>query len=255
MFNLLALQLDGLEWAYLIVGILLVLVVVATLVVQIIVVVGYWKGNRTTNSLGMTGGKFARKLLDENGMPEVQVRECTFLRMWFFGNHYSISKRTVFLRALTINKTSVTSVALAAQKVALAEQHRDGVKSMIVRSRLQAFGIFSPTLFLPLVIAGLLVDLFVTESFICTLIAFIVGVVFIFFSLLTTLLNIPVERRANKRAEEMLAQVLTDEENEQVHKIFRSYMMQYVMQFVVAVLRILQLILKALLKMRANQKK
>lgn len=138
--NLLALQADGLEIAYIAVGILLGIAVVVALIAQLVVIVGYWRGNRTQNSVGISGGEFARKLLDENGLQEVQVKRCTLLRTLLFGNHYSIARKTVFLRIMTINKTSVTSVAIAAQKVALAEQHRDGNKKMIVRGRLQGIG-------------------------------------------------------------------------------------------------------------------
>ena len=174
--NLLALQADGLEIAYIVVGILLGIAVVVALIAQLVVIVGYWRGNRTQNSLGISGGEFARKLLDEKGLQDVQVKRCTLLRTLLFGNHYSIARKTVFLRIMTINKTSVTSVAIAAQKVALAEQHRDGNKKMIVRGRLQGIGVFAPSLFLPLVIVGILMDLFVFENLFMTLIVLILGI-------------------------------------------------------------------------------
>ncbi len=251
--NLLAMQPDGLEIAYIVVGILLGIAVIAALIAQIVVIIGYWRGNRTQNSLGMTGGEFARKLLDENGMQDVKVKKCTILRTLLFGNHYSIARKTVFLRILTINKASVTSVALAAQKVALAEQHRDGNKKMIVRGRLQGLGVFAPALFIPLVIVGILLDLFVFESLFMTLIVLVLGVLFIIFSFVVILLNIPVEKSAMKRAEEMLAPYLTAEEAATVKKVYRSYMVEYVMQFVVALLRIIQLILKILLAARSSK--
>ena len=249
MFNLLATP-DVPTVLYVAVSILLGLAIIATFISQIFVAVGYWKGNRTDNSLGLTGGELARKLLDENGMPDVEVKKCTFLRTLFFGNHYSISKKTIYLRMLTINKTSLTSAAMAVQKVALAEQHRDGDKKMILRSRLQGLAIFAPALFVPLVAIGLILDLFVLQTVLLTIVALILGLVFIAFGFVVTLLNIPVERKAIKRAEQMIDEksLLTAEESLTVKKIYRSYMVQYVMQFVVAVLRILQLILKIFAK-------
>lgn len=245
--NLLALQADGLEIAYIVVGILLGIAVVVALIAQLVVIVGYWRGNRTQNSLGISGGEFARKLLDEKGLQDVQVKRCTLLRTLLFGNHYSIARKTVFLRIMTINKTSVTSVAIAAQKVALAEQHRDGNKKMIVRGRLQGIGVFAPSLFLPLVIVGILMDLFVFENLFMTLIVLILGILFIVFAFVVTILNIPVEKSAMNRASEMLGGYLTAEEMTMVKKVYRSYMIEYVMQFIVALLRIIQLILKAIL--------
>ena len=245
---LLATKIDGIELALVVVSILLGIAIVVALIAQIAIIIGYIKGNRMQNSLGLTGGDFARRLLDQNGMPEVQVKKCTFLRMLVFGNHYSISKRTVYLRRRTIDKTSVTSVAIAAQKVALAEQHRDGNKAMIIRSRLQGLGLFAPSLFIPLVIAGFLVDVFVTQSLLFTIAAIVIGLIFIVLGFVVTLLNIPVEKKAIVRAQEWLGTILTEEENVTIRKVFRSYMIEYVMLFVIAVLRIIQLILKLLSK-------
>lgn len=254
MVNLLAANIDGLTVVYIGVSVLLGIAVLAALISQIYVAIGYWKGNRTENAAGLSGAQIARKLLDENGMPDVEVKKCTFLRMLLFGNHYSIMKKTVYLRKYTIDKTSVTSVALAAQKVALAKQHRDGDKKMIVRSRLQGLGVFAPILFIPLVIVGVIVDLLVTHTFILTICAIALGFLFIIFGFVVTLLNIPVEKKAIACAEEWLQNetFLTREEFFTVKKIYRSYMVQYIMQFIVALLRMIQLILQALMKAKRN---
>lgn len=245
-YNFLAAQADGLDIAYIVVTGVLILVIVAALIAQIFVAVGYWQGNRVQNSLGLTGEEFARRLLDANGMQDVQVKKCGILRTLLFGNHYSIMKRTVYLRTFTIKKASVTSVAIAAQKAALAEMHRNGDRQMIVRGRLQGFGIFAPSLFLPLLIIGLVVDLLVIHLLVFTIVAIVIGLLFIVFSFVVTLLNIPVEKRAMVRAKEWLNASLTPEENNRIEKIFRCYMVEYVLQFIIAILRLIQLILKIL---------
>lgn len=249
---LMAGQPDGLDVALLAVGILLAFAVVAAAIAQIVVMVGYWKGNRTQNSLGLTGGDCARRLLDRNGMPEVQVKKCTLLRTLLFGNHYSVWRKTVYLRILTIEKTSVTSLAMAAQKAALAEQHHKGDRAMIFRSRMQGLGVFAPILFLPLVILGLLLDVLVLESLVLFPITLVLGLLFILLGFVATLLNIPVEKKAMARAEEWLSESLTPQEVAMIHTIYRSYMVEYVLQFVIALLRMIQLILKV---MRAAKKK
>ncbi len=247
-------NIDGLEIAYIAVGILLGLAIIAAFIAQIVVAIGYWRGNRTNNSLGLSGGEYARKLLDQNGMPDVQVKKCGIIRTILFGNHYSITKKTVYLRMLTINKPSLTSVAMAAQKVALAEQHKDGDAKMIVRSRLQGLGVFAPFLFVPLVFIGFLIDIFVLQTLLFSLIAAVVGLLFIIFGFIVTVLNIPVEKNAMKRALVLLESELTGEEITTVKKIFRSYMVEYILQFIIAILRIIQLILKILISAR-NLKK
>ena len=253
MVNVLAAKIDGLEIVYIAVAILLGLAILAAFIAQIVIAIGYWRGNRTNNSLGLTGGEYARKLLDQNGMPYVQVKKCGIIRTILFGNHYSISKRTVYLRMRTINKPSLTAVAIAAQKVALAEQHRDADTKMIVRSRLQGLGVFAPFLFVPLVLIGLLVDLFVLQTLLLSLITAGVGLLFILFGFIVTVLNIPVEKKAMKRAQVLLESELTGEEMLTVQKIFRSYLVEYVLQFIIAILRIIQLILKILISIRKSK--
>ena len=252
MLNLLAANVDGLEVAYIAVGVLLGIAIIAALIAQIAVAVGYWRGNRTNNSLGLSGAEYARKLLDQNGMPDVQVKKCGIIRTVLFGNHYSISKKTVYLRMRTINKPSLTAVAMAAQKVALAEQHKNKNAKMIVRSRLQGLGVFAPYLFIPLVVIGFLIDVFVAQTLLFSLIATVLGLIFILFGFIVTLLNIPVEKKAMKRALVFLKANLTREEIVIVKKIYRSYMVEYALQFIIAVLRIIQLILKILLGARKN---
>lgn len=252
MLNLLATNVDGLEVAYIAVGILLGIAIIAALIAQIAVAVGYWRGNRTNNSLGLSGAEYARRLLDLNGMPDVQVKKCGIIRTVLFGNHYSISKKTVYLRMRTINKPSLTAVAMAAQKVALAEQHKNKNAKMIVRSRLQGLGVFAPYLFIPLVVIGFLIDVFVAQTLLFSLIAAVLGLIFILFGFIVTLLNIPVEKKAMKRALVFLKADLTKEEIVIVKKIYRSYMVEYALQFIIAVLRIIQLILKILLGARKN---
>lgn len=110
MLNLLAANIDGSEIAYIAVGVLLGIAIIAAFIAQIVIVIGYWRGNRTNNSLGLSGGEYARKLLDQNGMPDVQVKKCGIIRTILFGNHYSITKRTVYLRMRTINKPGLTAV-------------------------------------------------------------------------------------------------------------------------------------------------
>lgn len=253
MVNVLAAKIDGLEIVYIAVAILLGLAILAAFIAQIVIAIGYWRGNRTNNSLGLTGGEYARKLLDQNEMPYVQVKKCGIIRTILFGNHYSISKRTVYLRMRTINKPSLTAVAIAAQKVALAKQHRDADTKMIVRSRLQGLGVFAPFLFVPLVLIGLLVDLFVLQTLLLSLITAGVGLLFILFGFIVTVLNIPVEKKAMKRAQVLLESELTGEEMLTVQKIFRSYLVEYVLQFIIAILRIIQLILKILISIRKSK--
>ena len=127
MLNLLAANFDGSEIAYIAVGVLLGIAIIAAFIAQIVIVIGYWRGNRTNNSLGLSGGEYARKLLDQNGMPDVQVKKCGIIRTILFGNHYSITKRTVYLRMRTINKPGLTAVYSESVKAGQRERAAEHV--------------------------------------------------------------------------------------------------------------------------------
>lgn len=118
---------DGSEIAYIAVGVLLGIAIIAAFIAQIVIVIGYWRGNRTNNSLGLSGGEYARKLLDQNGMPDVQVKKCGIIRTILFGNHYSITKRTVYLRMRTINKPGLTAVYSESVKAGQRERAAEHV--------------------------------------------------------------------------------------------------------------------------------
>lgn len=122
-----AANIDGSEIAYIAVGVLLGIAIIAAFIAQIVIVIGYWRGNRTNNSLGLSGGEYARKLLDQNGMPDVQVKKCGIIRTILFGNHYSITKRTVYLRMRTINKPGHTAVYSESVKAGQRERAAEHV--------------------------------------------------------------------------------------------------------------------------------
>lgn len=83
MLNLLAANIDGLEIAYIAVGVLLGIAIIAAFIAQIVIAIGYWRGNRTNNSLGLSGGEYARKFLDQNGMPDVQVKNAVLYEPFY----------------------------------------------------------------------------------------------------------------------------------------------------------------------------
>lgn len=122
-----AANIDGSEIAYIAVGVLLGIAIIAAFIAQIVIVIGYWRGNRTNNSLGLSGGEYARKLLDQNGMPDVQVKKCGIIRTILFGNHHSITKRTVYLRMRTINKPGLTAVYSESVKAGQRERAAEHV--------------------------------------------------------------------------------------------------------------------------------
>ncbi len=246
---------EGLAIAYIAVGILIVIMAIVALVMRIMVVVRYMSSNRTECSSGKTSFQVAREALDKCGLSHIKVKKASFLRAWFIGNCYSITKKTVFLRGLIADKCSLTAVGLALQKVGVAKLCESGSKSAKTRNFMQIVGLFGPFLFLPILIAGVAIDYFIFNTFgMFSIIAIVISLVILSSGFVVTLLNIPVEKKANKLALEMIDEsgVCTPEEKVKIKKVLDTYIIAYICEFILTVLRIVQLILEIVMNVQKN---
>lgn len=188
--------------------------------------------------------------LDQNGLNYVQVKKASFIRAWFFGNSYSLSKKTIFLRRTIMDRDSLTAVGLALQKVGVAKMIANGEKKAIIRNLAQILGLFGPFLFIPLVLTGFILDILLFKTLgVFSIVFIIVGLVLLSAGFVVTILNIPVEKKANDMALEMIDNngICTEEERKQIKTVLDTYIIAYVLEFIVLVLRIAQLVLEILM--------
>lgn len=248
----------GVAIAYLIISALLAVLIVVALVLRIIVVVKYFEGNHTQTKNGKTSFEVAEEALKKAGLDDVKIKKAGILRAFFIGNSYSVRKKTIYLRGSIAKKDSITAVSLAMQKVAIAKMDHTGNKMVRVRNTSQILSLVGPILFVPIVLVGMVVDylLFDTLSMF-SVIAIAVAFVIVIAGFVETLLNIPVERKANKMALEMITKdnLLDAEEIKVAKKVFDAYIVAYICEFIVAVVRMIQLILEVVIKSQINNKK
>lgn len=238
---------DGIILALIIVGGLLVIASVVALGISIFLAISYVKYNRKQNHAGKTGEEVARKILDDNGLRNIKVaKEGSIL----FGNSYSHYFKKVRLRRLTWKKQSVTSLAMAAQKSSLAVLDKENDPDMRKLVRLTPFIYFGPLAFVPMVIIGALLDVFVIKgtNATCLIVLTALGLVFYLASFVMSLLVLKTEKKAQRRAYEILKKdgLATAEELESCKKLFKLYNIEYVNNMVIALLelvyRVLQII-------------
>lgn len=247
----------GLAIAYLVVSALLVIMAIVALVMWIYVAVKYYGANRKKTSSGKTSFDIAREMLDKCGLKHIQVKKANIFRAFIFGNCYSITKKTVFLRRSIANKDSITAVGMALQKVGVAKLCESGDKKAVARNRLQIVGLFGPILFIPIVLIGAIVDYLLFGYFgVGAFVAIGISVLILIGSFLVTLLNIPVEKKANKMALDMIKEsnVLNQEEQAIVKKVFDAYIVAYICDFIVSVLRIIQIVLEIAMGVQTSNK-
>lgn len=121
-----AANIDGSEIACIAVGVLLGIAIIAAFIAQIVIVIGYWRGNRTNNSLGLSGGEYARKLLDRNGMPDVQVKNAVLYEP-FYSETIIVSPKERFISVCVINKPGLTAVYSESVKAGQRERAAEHV--------------------------------------------------------------------------------------------------------------------------------
>lgn len=221
---------------------LLILVSLFALGVSVYLAVHYVRYNKMQNSCGRTGEQIARAILDSNGLEKIKVSKTGSI---LFGNSYSHYFKKVRLRRLTWQKTSVASLAMAAQKSALAVLDKENEPDMRMRIRLTPFIYFGPIAFVPMVIIGVLLDVILSTGF-CGIVLTVIGLCFYILSFVMSVLVLKTEKKAQERAYEIMREkgLATEEELESCKKLFRLYNIEYVNDMIVALLELIYRILQ-----------
>ena len=234
----------GLEIALMFVGALITLVGMVSGVISIWLIVKYYRFNRLENSLGLTGIQMARKILDDNGLQDIEVKHTGSI---FFGNSYSHYFKKVRLRGFIRHETSLTSIGMGAQKASLAILDKEGDLDMKKRIRLVPLITFGPFAFIPLILVGALLDFFVfSGNGICTAVLGVLGFVFYVYAIVLSVMTLTTEKKAQDIAYDILQNKyhITDEELSALKELFKLYNIQYINDIILSSLELIYRVLK-----------
>ena len=140
---------------------------------------------------GMSGKEIAEKMLKENGIFDVKVTSVE----GFLSDHYNPVNKTVNLSPDVYNGKSVSAAAVAAHECGHAVQHATSYGPLVMRSKLVPAVQVTSMLVNWVLLAGMIV-LATTQNPTVLLIGIIVMSVTVLFTLIT----LPVEFDASKRA-------------------------------------------------------
>ena len=245
---------DGIAIAMLIVGALIIIFALVGIVISIVLFFKYHALNKIKNSCGLTGEQAARRILDNNGLQHIKVKATGSL-IW--GNSYSHYFKKLRLRRLTYKKDSVTSLAMAAQKSALAVMDKEKDPIMKTRNILIPLQMFGPFMFLPLIVIGIIIDVLIAinnngnPNFIFTFIMAGVGVLLYGVSFALTAVILKAETKAQARSIDILRdeKLATEDEIESIKGLYKLYNLEYVNNMILAflelLLRVLQIVAAA----------
>lgn len=247
---------ETLAIVYIIVSMLLIVMAVVALVMRIIVMIKYADGNNTKTKSSKTSFEVAREALNKAGLSHIQVKRSGFFRATFFGNSYSLSQKTIYLRRGLADKDSITAVSMALQKVAIAKMCEDGNGMTKTRNVMQILNVFAPIMFVPIILLGFLIDFIVFQTVgAFSIVGIVVGLFLILTGLIATILSLPVEKKANTMAFNIIqkTEVLNEEEQQVAKKVFSAYMVAYICEFIVAIIKAVQIVLEIVINAQINK--
>ncbi len=191
------------------------------------------KYSRVGTLRGVTGGQVARTLLSAYGLSDVKVEPAR----GFLTDHYDPRSRTLRLSEATYASPSVAAAGIAAHEAGHALQHAQNYQPLALRSAIVPAAQFGSSLGPWLLVGGFALQL----SALAWLGIILYGAATVF-----TLVTLPVEFDASKRAKQILVRqgILESREMEGVNKVLDAAALTYVAAAVQSILTLLYFVLR-----------
>ena len=186
--------------------------------------------------IGITGAEAARRIMEQNGIYDVSIERVS-------GNltdHYDPSRKVLRLSDSVYSSSSIAAIGVAAHETGHAIQHARNYAPLSLRSLMVPLANIGSRLSMPLILIGLLFSF--ASSMGNTLIT--LGIIFFGLSVVFTIITLPVEFNASRRAIACLdeSRILYSDEIDGAKKVLSAAAMTYVASTVVALANLLRLI-------------
>ena len=186
--------------------------------------------SRIRTKSGLTAEQAARALLSRGGSTNVTISRVN----GSLTDHYDPSSKTLRLSDSVYGSDSVAAVGVAAHECGHALQEHDGYGLLKLRAALVPVVNIGSSLYLPIFMAGLLFSWEPLQM---------VGILCFGLTLLFSLVTLPVEINASKRALGMLDGVLEAEELRGARAVLSAAALTYLASVISSALQLLRLIL------------
>lgn len=190
--------------------------------------------SRVPVSAGLPGREIAQKMLRDNGITDVRVVSAN----GFLSDHYNPMTKTVNLSPAVYNGSSVAAAAIAAHECGHAVQHATAYQWLMMRSRLVPVVQFSSGIVQWILLAGVIF----INVFPALLLA---GIVLFGLTTLFSIITLPVELDASKRALAWLrsTQMTTPQEYPKAKDALKWAALTYVVAALASIAMLVQYIL------------
>jgi Zn-dependent membrane protease YugP len=182
---------------------------------------------------GLSGAEVARSLLNSQGLYDVQVEES----QGFLSDHYDPRTRTLRLSPEVYRSPSVAAAGIAAHEMGHALQHAHAYAPLQLRSALVPAVQFSSNLAPWIIIIGFLLQAYSLAW---------IGVILFAGAVVFSLITLPVEFDASRRAKQLLVSegVLSVQETEGENKVLDAAALTYVAAAIAAVGQLIYWVLR-----------
>jgi Zn-dependent membrane protease YugP len=212
--------------------VLLIPALVLSIYAQIRVKSTFARYSQVRSGRGITGAAGARMLLDGGGLMNVPIE----LAEGRLSDHYDPRSKTLRLSADVANKDSLASLGVAAHEVGHALQDAEGYTPLRLRSTLVPVASIGSNLGIILFFVGLV---FGGSQTLMTL-----GIVFFSAAVLFTLVTLPVEFNASRRALALLQSrgILLSSEIAGARKVLSAAGLTYLAAALMAILQLVRMV-------------
>lgn len=226
--------------SYYLLGIILLPAIILGIYAQAKVSSIYSKYSTEMSRSNLSGKECAKQILNKNQIFDVQIEEID-------GNltdYYDSKHKTLALSKSNYNSTSIASLGVSAHECGHAIQDKENYFPNKLRSFVIKTYNISSKLLLPIIIVGLLFDFVLLIPKVAN-IFLICGIVVFGLSLIASLVTLPVEFNASKRALKTLRDnnILEEDEIEKAKLVLDAAALTYVAGFVYSLLNFLRFVL------------
>lgn len=217
--------------------IILIPAIIFTMYAQSKVNSNFRRYSNIRNARNMTGAEAARRMLDANGLTNVQIEQIR----GSLTDHYDPRKRVLRLSQSVYGVNSIAAVSVACHEAGHAVQHAESYKPLKIRNTIVPLVNFASGLTWPLVILGII--LLANGSYMGDLL-FNIGVITMLAVILFHTVTLPVEFNASSRALRQMDDlgIITEEENKGASKVLRAAAMTYVAALATAIANLLRIL-------------
>ena len=189
------------------------------------------KYNNVRNVKGVTADEVARRILDDNGLYNVQIERVS----GNLSDHYDPRSNVVRLSDSTYGNSSVGAIGVAAHEVGHAIQHATGYLPIKIRQAISPVTQIGSSIAIPLAILGIIMSWNVLVT---------IGILLFSTVVLFQLVTLPVEFNASSRAMKTLEtqSILEGGELVGAKRVLRAAALTYVAALIVAIANLVRLI-------------